>query len=64
MAFKLIRSEWRAGIGGVKEFIVDKEADVSALPACVPGSAAMVAATGNVYIVNASGEWVAFGSEG
>lgn len=64
MAFKLIRAEWRSGIGGVKEFVLDEEKDVAALPKCVPGSAALVVATGNVYIVNASGEWVAFGSEG
>lgn len=58
MAIKLIRSEWHPEVGRVKEFICDTKDDVANLPECVPGSAALVAAGGAVYIVNASGEWV------
>lgn len=47
----------------VKEFICDTEADVATLPSCCAKSTAMVADTGNVYIVNASGQWVLFGGE-
>jgi hypothetical protein len=47
----------------VFEFIADTEADVASLPQCKPSSTALVCATGNVYIVNASGEWVKFGGE-
>lgn len=44
-----------------KEIICDTEADISSLPACCPWSTCLVAATGNVYIVNASGNWVKMG---
>lgn len=63
MAIELINSEWRPEIGRRKEFIADTEADVSALPQCVPSSTALISATGDLYIVNASGEWVKFGGE-
>lgn len=63
MAFKMIHSEWDPAIGRQKEFILDAETDVAKLPECVPGSTALVCATGNVYIVNASGTWVLFGGE-
>lgn len=44
-----------------RDFICDTDADFADLPKCYPGSTAVSAATGNVYVVNASGEWVAFG---
>lgn len=63
MAYKLIRTVWEPEVVNVKEFILDAEADVATLPECVPGSTALVCASGNVYIVNASGQWVKFGGE-
>lgn len=65
MAIQLIGQIWCPYAEGYrKEFVVDTEADVGSLPKCCVGSSALVSATGNVYIVNASGRWVAFGSEG
>lgn len=43
------------------EYLCDTEEDVSNLPTCCTGSTALVCDTGNVYIVNASGQWVKFG---
>ena len=63
MAISVVRSEWRPEVGRVFEFIADTETDVSSLPQCKPSSTALVCATGNVYIVNASGQWVKFGGE-
>lgn len=45
------------------EFICDTDADFADLPKCNPGDTAVSTATGNVYVVNASGNWVAFGGE-
>lgn len=65
MAIEMISKEWCPCVeDSRKEFLVDTEADVNSLPKCCTGSTALVTATGNVYIVNASGRWVAFGSEG
>jgi DNA-binding beta-propeller fold protein YncE len=46
-----------------QEFICDTDADFASLPKGKPGDTAVSAATGNVYVVNASGNWVAFGGE-
>lgn len=46
------------------EFICDTDADFADLPKCNPGDTAVSAATRNVYIVNASGNWVLFGGGG
>ena len=55
-------SKRRWGIGSYQcEYILDTEDDVANLPKCGTGSTALVVATGNVYIVNASGEWKLFG---
>lgn len=43
------------------EFLCDTDADFADLPTCAPGSMAISAPTGNIQVVNASGEWVAFG---
>lgn len=46
---------------GVKEFVADTAADVSNLPdktEAAPGSTCLIAGTGDVYIMNASGNWV------
>ena len=43
------------------ECIADTEADVDNLPKCSAGSTALVVSTGNLYMVNASGEWKLFG---
>ena len=45
----------------VGEFICDTDADVSTLPKCCTGSTAVSIESGKVFIVNTSGEWVAFG---
>lgn len=46
----------------VSEFVCDTVADIADLPTeknkVYPGSTALVAATGEVYILNASREWV------
>lgn len=46
-----------------QEFICDTDADFANLPKGKPGDTAVSAATGNVYVVNASGNWVPFGGE-
>ena len=45
----------------IHEFICDTDTDFVHLPKCEPGSTAVSAATGTVYVVNASGHWVEFG---
>ena len=44
-----------------KRFIMDSEADVPNLPTCCPGSTAVCAEGGTVYMVNASGKWTKTG---
>lgn len=64
MAYKLIKEEYCACADAqVREFICDTDADFSSLPVCCTGSSAVSTATGAVRVVNASGEWVAFGGE-
>ena len=64
MAYKMTTREFDPEIKGWrKEFICDNETDATSLPECCTGSTALVAATGKVYIVNASGNWVEFGGE-
>ena len=64
MAVKLINREWNEHINSYQhEYICDTEDDVATLPTCCSSSSALVVSTGNVYVVNASGEWVAFGGE-
>lgn len=46
-----------------REFICDTDADFASLPKAHAGDTAVSAATGNVYVVNASGNWVPFGGE-
>ena len=54
--------QWAAGVCGYQcEYILDTEADVKNLPECCTGSTAFVVATGNLYMVNASGKWVLVG---
>lgn len=63
MAYKLIKEEYCACVDAQrKEFLCDTDADFDTLPECCTGSTAVSAATANVYIVNASGYWVEFGS--
>lgn len=62
MAIKKVNREWNPYLGDYKrDFIVDTEADVANLPECSTGSSALVIESGAVYIVNTSGNWVAFG---
>lgn len=61
MAIKLINSEYCPFNGAErKEFMVDADADFANLPKSCAGSTAL-SPFGNMQIVNASGEWVAFG---
>ena len=65
MAYKLIESEWCGYLDGYKkQFVVDTKDDIANLPQCCSGSSALVVNTGEVYMVNASGDWVLFGAEG
>jgi hypothetical protein len=62
MAFKVIKRRhcsWQDG--AICEFVCDAETDVAQLPKCCAGSVALVVSTGNVYVVNANGNWVKFG---
>ena len=62
MAHKLIKEKYSVHVDArKKEFLCDTDADFANLPEACVGSTAVSAATGNVYIVNASGNWVAFG---
>lgn len=62
MAYKMVKREWCVCLKDyTKDFIVDTEAEIADLPACCTGSSALVAESGAVYIVNASGDWVLFG---
>lgn len=47
-----------------REFICDTDADFADLPKSNPGDTAVSAATCNVKVVNASGNWVEFGGGG
>jgi hypothetical protein len=62
MAIKLINQEFCPYSKETKkEFLCDSDADFAKLPVACTGSTAVSIATGNVRIVNTSGEWVAFG---
>lgn len=62
MAIKRTKREFCVCTGEyLCEFFLDTEADVEELPKCGTGSTALVTATGNVYVVNASGAWAKFG---
>lgn len=57
MAIKMIESKWCADVGDYRRtYVADTAADVGSLPECCPGSIAFVVG-GDVYMVNASGEW-------
>ena len=63
MAYKLISSRWNSTLGDVRnKFILDSEVDVAILPESATGSTAVVAQGGKAFMVNASGEWVDFGT--
>ena len=61
MAIKIISSEYCAFNDDYRrEYMCDSDADFANLPNCCTGSTA-ISPSGAVKIVNASGEWVAFG---
>lgn len=63
MAIKWIGQKWCPEDKDYsKEFICDTDVDVANLPECPSGSTALVAASGKIHIVNASGVWVEFGA--
>ena len=73
MAYKLIEAKQRPYANAdvcelicdtntdVLKFLCDTDADVANLPQCCPSSTAVSISTGNIYVVNASGQWVKFG---
>ncbi|MBO5969328.1 MAG: hypothetical protein J6S14_12610 [Clostridia bacterium] len=62
MAYKLIKEEYCPYVNAERrEYLCDTDADFANLPESCTGSAAVSAATGNVYVENASGAWVKFG---
>lgn len=64
MAYKIIKEEYCPYSNDKRqEYICDADADFNDLPVCCTGSTAVSVETGNVYVVNASGEWVLFGGE-
>ena len=62
MAIKKVNSEGCTHTDVYRcEFIVDTNADFEKLPKSCPGSTALSAKSGDVMVVNASGEWVKMG---
>ena len=62
MASKFIKAEYRMCLNDYYyEFVCDTDADFASLPKCGTGSTAVSLESGKVKVVNASGEWVAFG---
>lgn len=64
MAIKCIKKEHTLHEDGyvtVCDFVCDTEDDVAKLPKCCTNSKALVVDTGDVYMVNASCNWVKFG---
>lgn len=53
--------EYLPGLRKPREFICDNEGDIANLPESICGSTALIIETGDIYIVNASDEWVKFG---
>lgn len=47
----------------LENFTCDTVDDIATLPKCLPGSQAVVIATGDLYVANSNGEWVKFGGE-
>lgn len=62
MAVKLMDVHWSVCQNeNQMDFVCDTDADFVDLPKCATGSCAISIASGNVQIVNTSGEWVNFG---
>ncbi len=62
MAYKLINEKYCPFLDSQRcEFLCDTDDDFASLPPSCTGSTAISASTGNIYIVNASGAWIAFG---
>lgn len=59
MAIKCVDRVWCPALKTFRHsYVMDSNSDAANLPKCCPGSTAIVAASGgNVYMVNASGEW-------
>lgn len=65
MAIQMVDKRWCPCVDGYrKDFICDTDTDAAYLPNCCAGSSALVPSSGNIYVVNASGQWVEFGAEG
>lgn len=59
MAIKCVKNDWSEG-DCRRDFIVDSNEDFANLPECCTGSTAL-SPSGDIMVVNASGEWVKFG---
>lgn len=61
MAYKLINQEYCPFSNNYRrEYLCDTDADFDNLPDACVGSTAVSVETGNVLVVNTSGDWVAF----
>lgn len=61
MAIKLVKREYCACLDDYRhDYIVDTDADFEKLPKSCTGSTAL-SPSGDIRVVNASGEWVTFG---
>lgn len=57
MAYSLMQVDSNVA-HGVNQYIIDSAEDIEKLPrTCQPGSAALDASTGDVYILNNAREW-------
>lgn len=62
MAIELVNKKWCPCLDDYqREFIADAESDVASLHKSSAGSSALVVESGNIYVVNASGDWAVFG---
>lgn len=62
MAIKEVNRQYSPSLDDyIEEYILDTPSDVPHLPNAPASSMAVVATTGDVYVVNASGQWVPFG---
>lgn len=62
LAISIIGKKWVPGTISdmTVDYLCDTDADFVRLPKSIPGSKAVSVLTGNIKVVNASGEWVDF----
>lgn len=58
MAFIFTEKRWSFGTASYQyDYILDTDADAENLPSARPGSTAFSVDSGNLFMVNASGQW-------